>query len=87
MSTATPETHLAIITEEENKPVEMIKNATEKKGIAANSCEIISAEAQMEVKDAISATKDDIAMMTTAVIFGSENMASKGTMVSILSIV
>jgi len=82
LSTATPETHLAIITEEENKPVEMIKNATEKKGIAANSCEIISAEAQMEVKDALSATKDDIAMMTTAVIFGSENMASKGTMVT-----
>ena len=87
MSATTTETNLAIITEEENKPVEMIKNATEKRDIAAKSSEIISGEAPMEVKDAVSVTTDDIAVMTPAEIFSSKDIASKDTMVSFYSVV
>ena len=87
MSATTTKTNLAIITEEENKPVEMIKNATEKRDIAAKSSEIISGEAPMEVKDAVSVTTDDIAVMTPAEIFSSKDIASKDTMVRFYSVV
>ena len=72
---------LAIITEEENKPVEVIKNASEKRDmIMKPPAEKILTEIKKEIVESTAATT--ITSTTTADVVVSEKMVSKVTVVS-----